>query len=538
MPKYVKLKYDDKRLIRATLPFLLVIGVQAALTTVSVGALSDVRAYVAGESLWTKGQKDAIYYLDRYADTGEAEDYRRFREALAIPLGDRAARRALELSPPDLKAARAGFLAGGNAPADVPGMIRLFLYARGVSYFADAVEKWRATDAILDDFERVGAATRASIEIGLRDGVAPERIEQFNDRMTPLARAFSESLGAGSRAVTSAILAGNFAAGALIYALIAWRTRALLRQRRGIARALAAERERAAKTLEEIGEAVLRIDGAGRIRYLNRAAQTLAGIGPEALGDRVVARLPLVDAATGAPLDLVAAVFGARAPRARRCGLVLARGSARIPVTLAHTRVADEAGRPGAVLVLHDMSHEQEMIERLAHLAAHDPLTGLANRREFERALAAALARGGCALMLIDLDHFKQVNDSAGHAAGDALLRHAATLLSAHVRPGDLVARLGGDEFGVVLPDCGRQAAQTIARNLHEALSRGALVWEGRRFGVTASLGVVAAPPGPQDAEAALRAADDACYRAKAAGRNRVEVGEIAPPPGRMAQAG
>src|SRR5947209_15043869 len=103
-----------RALLRATLPFLIVIGLQTILATVSVEALSYVRAYVGGESLWTKGQKDAIYHLSLYAQSGDEAHYRKFRHALALPLGDRAARRAMEHSPPDYEAARAGFLAGGN----------------------------------------------------------------------------------------------------------------------------------------------------------------------------------------------------------------------------------------------------------------------------------------------------------------------------------------------------------------------------------------------------------------------------------------
>src|SRR4051794_39209475 len=174
-----------KPFFRATLPFLVVIGIQAVLATVSLNALSFVRAYVGGESLWTKGQKDAIYYLSLYAYSRDGAYFSKFRDALAIPLGDRTARRAMEQSPPDYAAATAGFLAGGNDPADVPGLILLFVHARGISYLADAVEQWRATDAILDDFAEVGEATRRDVEEGLRGGAGSmlARIEDLNERM-------------------------------------------------------------------------------------------------------------------------------------------------------------------------------------------------------------------------------------------------------------------------------------------------------------------------------------------------------------------
>ena len=517
-----------------TAPFLLVIGVQGALATVSVDVLSNVRAYVGGESLWTKGQKDAIYYLGLYAQTHDERHYRRFEEALAIPLGDRAARRALEQTPSNRRAARAGFLAGGNDPADVDGLINLFAFGRAIPYFSNAIEQWRATDPILDDFVAVGGRTRLEIALGEGDGEAARaRIEAFNERMTPLAMAFSKSLGQGSRAAAALVAGANVAVGALLYGLLVWRTRAHLGQRRRIARALKAERERAAATLEEIGEAVLRIDGQGRLRYLNPAAQTLVGFGRGALGLPLDQKLTLLDPSTGERLP-AASLLRDAAPRGRRAGLTLARGAARVPVSLVHTRVIGEDGAAGAVLVLHDMSHEQEMIERLAYLAAHDHLTGLANRRKFETFVASALrgemAGRGLAIALIDLDHFKSVNDSGGHAAGDALLAHAAALLRAQARSGDLIARLGGDEFGAVLVDCDPDEACAIAEAMRNALAGAVLLWQGKRFGVSASIGLLTLPPGAHEVEAALQAADQACYRAKAAGRNCVEVSDLRSP--------
>ena len=526
---------DGQNLFRATLPFLIVIAIQAVLATASVEALSIVRAYVGGESLWTKGQKDAIYYLSLYAELHDDAHYRKFRRALAGPLGDRSARRAMEQEPPRLDEARSGFLAGGNAPADVPGMIVLFTYGRNIPYFADAVAQWRATDALLDDFSAVGESTRRDIVSGEGEDRRLELtgIEQLNERMTPLAVAFSDALGAGSRAIAALIIAANIGVGGLLYALIFWRMRKHLRQRRNFTRALAAERERAAATLEEIGEAVFRVDSIGRIRYCNPAALALVNAGREALGKPLGEFVKLVDLASGAPLADLAATLLADppAPGQRRSGLALLRRSDRIPITLVHTRVVDEEGESGAVLVLHDMSNEQAMIERLAHLAAHDHLTGLANRREFERSLGALLSGvrpvASHAIVVIDLDRFKEVNDSGGHAAGDALLGNTAALLRANVRPGDLVARLGGDEFGAVLIECTPEEAAEVAERLRSALQRAAFMWGRRRYGVTGSLGVVAVAPGVHALEAVLHAADEACYRAKARGRNRVELSEL-----------
>ena len=211
----------------------------------------------------------------------------------------------MEQSPPDYAAATAGFLAGGNDPADVPGLILLFVHARGVSYLADAVEQWRGDRR---DPRRLRGGRRGDARGTSKGGLAAAsnstlaRIQDLNERMTPRAMAFSKSLGEGSRAIASVIVGANLAVGGVLYALILWRTRLYLRQRRAIARALQAEKERASATLEEIGEAVVRVDRGGRIRYMNPAAQSLAGVGREAIGQPVADVLKLVDVATDAPL--------------------------------------------------------------------------------------------------------------------------------------------------------------------------------------------------------------------------------------------
>jgi diguanylate cyclase (GGDEF)-like protein/PAS domain S-box-containing protein len=184
----------------------------------------------------------------------------------------------------------------------------------------------------------------------------------------------------------------------------------------------------------------------------------------------------------------------------------------------------------GTIWIVEDVTQAREQREHLAWVASHDSLTKLANRAEFESLLAQATARANqhpfCALF-IDLDRFKQVNDSAGHAAGDALLRDLAQELVAQVRQTDTVARLGGDEFAVLLPQCPTAQALVIAEKLRFAVERYELKWEGKALHVGASIGLV-----PVDGRFAthadvLRAADAACYAAKRGGRNRVAVHDL-----------
>lgn len=176
----------------------------------------------------------------------------------------------------------------------------------------------------------------------------------------------------------------------------------------------------------------------------------------------------------------------------------------------------------------------------LAHQALHDPLTGLPNRRAFEQALedAVALSRrvgDQGVLCFIDLDRFKIVNDTCGHAAGDELLRRIARLIRQRVRAEDLICRIGGDEFALILHGCPPADAFRIAEGLREAVAAFRFTWEGRRFSIGASIGLVRIDGVLTSASDVLVAADLACYAAKKGGRNRVVVHDDGPVPGTAA---
>ena len=181
----------------------------------------------------------------------------------------------------------------------------------------------------------------------------------------------------------------------------------------------------------------------------------------------------------------------------------------------------------GTIWIIEDVTHAHEQRERLTWTATHDALTGLVNRATFDELLGHATAQAVqhpfCALF-IDLDRFKQVNDTAGHAAGDMLLRELALQFGLHVRQSDTVARLGGDEFAVLLHRCPAPKAASIAETMRAAVEAYRLVWEGKNFSVGASIGLVYVDAGFGSRAEVLRAADAACYAAKRAGRNQVSV--------------
>ncbi len=183
-----------------------------------------------------------------------------------------------------------------------------------------------------------------------------------------------------------------------------------------------------------------------------------------------------------------------------------------------------------------EITAENAKLTRALHYqATHDPLVDLVNHREFNTRLIdvadrAVASREPCALIFIDLDRFKEINDRGGHAAGDEALRRVSLILKEHVRTTDTAARLGGDEFAILLPGCPRDRAEGVAQSVLSAIQEFVLHWEGGPyFHVGASIGVAWAAAGEADAPSLLRVADAACYGAKNAGRGRVEVRRAEP---------
>ncbi|CAN1599879.1 EAL domain-containing protein [Pseudomonas sp. B21-028] len=524
------------RLLGIVWPFIAVVLFQALLGGVSLYVLSAVRGYVAGESLWSKGQKDAIYYLNLYADSRDETIFRKYQQAIAVPEGGHDLRVALDRQPPDLEAARAGILQGGNHPDDVSSLIWLYLNFRHFSYLEEAIDLWTVGDGYLIELDNVARQMHDSIT----EGTASEtdirgwkaRIFAINDSVTPAAKAFSDALGEGSRFILRLLLVTNFATALGLIVLALLRTHKLLAQRQVFANALQLEKERAQITLQSIGDGVITTDVEGAIAYMNPAAEAMTHWKAEhATGLPLAALFNLLDDnAQTEGLTLIEHILSGRLGGGSEHSKLIQRlDGSTVSVTLVGAPIRHAGKVSGAVLVLHDMTQERQYIANLSWQATHDALTGLANRREFEYRLEQALhnlARqaGRHALMFLDLDQFKLVNDTCGHAAGDELLRHICALLQSGLRENDTLARLGGDEFGILLENCSPEAAEKIAEGLRQTVQNLHFVWKGRPFVTTVSIGLVHIAQNPTTLEASLRAADMACYMAKEKGRNRVQV--------------
>ena len=306
-------------------------------------------------------------------------------------------------------------------------------------------------------------------------------------------------------------------------------------ERKRAEQAVFAEKERAQVTLQSIGDAVISTDADGRIEYINPVAESLtAWTLEEARGRPIGEVLSLVNEITREPIEnpLLCVLSGGEVSSPADHSVLVTRSGHEVAIQESAAPICDRQGRViGAVIVFHDVTKERRLKRALSYQASHDALTGLINRREFDNRLHAAVlsaqrGEGTYALLYIDLDQFKVVNDTCGHQAGDRLLRDVTGLLQARVRASDTIARLGGDEFGVLLEGCSVEQSTRIADGVRQAIRDYRFVWGATTLSVGASVGVVQITAETESVANVMSAADIACYAAKDEGRNRVHLYE------------
>lgn len=286
-----------------------------------------------------------------------------------------------------------------------------------------------------------------------------------------------------------------------------------------LATELAEKHELLQLTLLSVADAVLTADMDGNVTFLNPVAERLTGwTMSAALGQRLAeVFLPTTKDRESGDTSIGADVLIARDGQ-----------DYAIETSVAPIKKMD--GRPvGEIWVFRDVTQQRRSLEQMRYQATHDALTGLVNRTVFDVRLENAVqsaheAQSNHALMYVDLDQFKLVNDSCGHAAGDKLLKEIARILTEAVRPTDVVARLGGDEFAVLIENCTNENAQLIAQGFCQRMDELRFSHGSQRFRIGASVGLVPVTNAWSTAAAALQAADASCYAAKEAGRNRVHA--------------
>lgn len=359
------------------------------------------------------------------------------------------------------------------------------------------------------------------------------------DRLVDMQRqknqeALTEARAAADQAkrLTLSLSATTFLVGLIIAVFV-------IRRSRRMEIDLFEQKEQAQITLQTIGDAVIRFDEEQRITYLNPAAEQLLGIRTDsALGQTMESVLRLVEKMDRSPL---VSAIGAHTLMGNVINLpnsayLISGPDMEFEVEGSSTPIHSPDGTIiGGVLVMRDVTEDRELHRKLLWQADHDPLTGLMNRRAFNEKISRILVGKRAnefplSVLYMDLDHFKPVNDQAGHAAGDELLRRIAQLMRDRIRDTDTLARMGGDEFAIVLSPCPPTKAEEIAHGIREAINRYGFQWDGQTFHVAASIGIVHVPPHWSNLDDCLVAADAACYKAKNSGRDRVVVHSEATP--------
>ncbi|HLX24342.1 MAG TPA: EAL domain-containing protein [Usitatibacter sp.] len=487
----------------------------------SVDLLSAGRAFVGAEGQWSRAQKDAVFYLTRYAQTRDEALYDAFQHSIAVPLGTRKARLEMLKPEPDLAIVRAGFIEGRNHPADIDSMITLFQRFRHFAPVQQSMFLWERADAGVDDLIQIGHELHDASPDTEPIDLQIERINRINVTLGRLEEAIAATLGEAQRAAQSVLLAGMLSLAAVL--LVAG---IMVSQR------FVASNEKLQETLRE-SEAQLRllIEEApmpllvmrpanqellyGNERALQQLALTSGSLPGRSLADFHVdpdirAALPEALSRHGSVRDYEVHF---KDLTGRQFWLLLSAQPIRYGGTVA------------LLVALANIDDRKRMQDDMKRKAMQDPLTELPNRASFMEALEHAVRRvrrkqGRVSVLFIDLDHFKEVNDSLGHAAGDRLLLAVSERLAGAVRTSDIVARLGGDEFVVIVEDPrSPEEAMIVAKKILHGLERPVLI-DFNEVAISGSIGIASYPEDGDDVETLVKNADAAMYQAKERGRN------------------
>jgi diguanylate cyclase (GGDEF)-like protein/PAS domain S-box-containing protein len=292
------------------------------------------------------------------------------------------------------------------------------------------------------------------------------------------------------------------------------------------------EKERAQVTLQSIGDGVITTDADGNVDYINPVAQDLTGWDMRsARGTHATELMMIVNEHTRASCEnpVIRCLKEGRVITLPENSVLITKNGEEVPIQDSAAPIRDRIGNIiGAVMIFHDVSKESRLFRQLSYQASHDTLTGLINRREFENRLATALdkisdnSEDTHALLYVDLDQFKVVNDTFGHTAGDALLGQLSESIQTKIRSSDVLARLGGDEFGILLERCSQERAIEVAEAIRGSIEGYRFEWKDSFTTVRCSIGVVLVTSENADVAGLMSSADVACYSAKDMGRNQV----------------
>ncbi len=505
------------------------------LIQVQMDALIAVRAYVGAEGLWAKAQKDATRSLEHYAISHNEGDYKSFRGFIRVPLGDLKARIELQKHSPDLDVAREGFLQGGNHPEDVEYMISFFLRFQHIAYMAEAIGYWTNGDQLIAELNSEAEKLHVGItSAGIKfDDVRALviRLDKINQRLTEQENLFSATLSSASRWANNVSRYLTDALALLFVSLgvgISWPIITRIRATEDALNESEADL-RISATAFESPDSLMITDANGVILRVNKAFTESTGYTAE----EAVGQTPRILKSERHDADFYRSMWESLHRTGMWQGEIWDRrkNGDVYPKWLTISAVKGNNGVVTHYVGSHtDITERKATQDKMLHLAFYDHLTDLPNRLllldRLNQALAAsARSNRRGSLLFIDLDNFKNLNDTLGHDIGDLLLQQVAQRLKTCIREGDTVARLGGDEFVVMLLDLSTQPVEAAAQT--EAIGEKILAEINQPYRLaahlhhcTASIGATLFNAHQQSTDELMKQADIAMYQAKKAGRN------------------
>ncbi|HSH73117.1 MAG TPA: EAL domain-containing protein [Methylophilaceae bacterium] len=500
--------------------------------TICMELLSSVRAYVGGESQWSKGQKVASYYLNVYARTHDEADYQKFLDAIAVPLGDHKARLALNQPTPNIEAAKQGFIEGQNHPEDIPGLIRLYLYFNHTSLMKESIQVWTEADILLAKLNSLAQELHmwVTADDDNKEGMVSllEQINTVSLQLTPLEDTFSRALGEVSRKAKLLINIVMLVVTLLLLGLGLLLSRRMVQRSVASATALQQNEMRLSAVVDTAMDAVVQIDDRGIIKRWSGQAEFIFGwTSDEAMGRslQLMITTPNLLQAHLKELHQPQTTSHEYIPNKRLEVQALHRDGTEFSAELTISPVKWEDKLEYCAFI-RDITKRKQTAEQLMYRAHYDEITGLPNRVLFQDRLdqetkKSQRTRLPLALMFLDIDHFKEVNDTLGHDKGDILLKEAAQRLLSCVRETDTVARFGGDEFIVILSQLeDLSSVERIANNLLAKLVE-PFQLDNEVAYVSISIGITLYPDDAATHDELIKNADQAMYLAKKSGRNR-----------------
>jgi diguanylate cyclase (GGDEF)-like protein/PAS domain S-box-containing protein len=513
-------------------PYVVSVAAMMALASVGIRILSAERAYMAMHNVWSQQQKIAVANLYRYAASAEPVYYRAFDAALAMPEAEARARAALDSEVSDQQVLRQNLLAGGSDPQDIGSMIQLDRYFGRVEFMQRIRVLWRESATSIAELRQVGEAIHAKArENALSDDERRQAVIRIGSMERVMGRVehdFSQVLDQGYRdslrwlSSAFAILTLLLTSAAILFSLRQWRRMAR------IASELMTSQEHLRLVVSGSNDGVWDWNLLDDSIYYSPRFKQLLSI-PE--GEPGYDRKMFAASVHPNDLPLVRGTFRRHVHNGDPYDVDFRLRTRRGDYRWFHSRGKSVRNAGGKLIRMAgsvtEIGERKTLESELAFLASHDPLTGVLNRRRFKEILHHALqSEDGTSkkpiLLFLDLDQFKIVNDTCGHAAGDQLLRDVTDLFGQWLGDDGVIARLGGDEFAVLLTGHSVESAWAVAETLRVAVHDFQFVHKDRAFWLGVSIGLVVLEPGLDTVDAVLTHADRACYLAKDEGRNRI----------------